>query len=108
VDLSEFSAFCVVFCFLRSFPALRYGDMVAHDLLWEGAQASAGNLAARWVNAVGRQVCCNTLGFCCCWQQAGRGIFVLSAVCWTPSIVFALFTLLALCVCPFLQLTGWR
>jgi len=27
----------------------RYGDMVAHDLLWEGAQASAGNLAARYV-----------------------------------------------------------
>jgi uncharacterized ferritin-like protein (DUF455 family) len=25
----------------------RYGDMPAHDLLWEGAQASAGDLTAR-------------------------------------------------------------
>jgi hypothetical protein len=29
-----------------------YGDMVAHDLLWEGAQASSGNLAARYDGAV--------------------------------------------------------
>lgn len=25
----------------------RYGDMDAHNLLWEGAEASSGNLAAR-------------------------------------------------------------
>lgn len=25
-----------------------YGDMAAHDLLWEGAQMSGGDLNARW------------------------------------------------------------
>ncbi len=29
----------------------RYGDMPAHDLLWEGAQRSAFDLSARWVMA---------------------------------------------------------
>jgi uncharacterized ferritin-like protein (DUF455 family) len=29
-----------------------YGDMPAHDLLWEGAQASSGNLTARCARAL--------------------------------------------------------
>jgi hypothetical protein len=32
-----------------------YGDMVAHDLLWQGAQASAHDLNARWVPGQGRR-----------------------------------------------------
>ena len=42
-----------------------YGDMAAHNLLWEGALMSAGDLNARWVMRGGGWACKEGQGYQC-------------------------------------------